>query len=387
VNLQFLQDLENLSLDGEAFLAQFLEFLLDRSLENDVRFEPLIPMVAKVLDLRLPITTVTASFALLQATIRQNKIAINNSQGGFQNSDQTFPAQNLIQNSAQNQKSELNNSQISQNSNSANSSSSQNQADFAKTNLDISTNSDDFNQNNSQLSEKNYNSQKEDLQKSLEKTQETFQNVSLSEVHRFLIRQIGSSNEMSLKLLVSDLSIGKIDLEHQIGILTLSSGALLNFLKTKKSLDWIANVLETEFGWKLHLKAEQRESKTILFENTETLIVAKNSENPKANSKNSVSQSIPQSVSPNISSNSGNQTPNQLENQNLAKTEKPKEAKVETKVENNSNNSENPKSVFYSLFWKGQKAPYNLQKVPIISTIIEPPKIDWEDLVADFEME
>ena len=41
-------------------------------------------------------------------------------------------------------------------------------------------------------------------------------------------------------------------------------------------MDWIANTLENEFGWKLHLTAQQRESKTVLFESTDVLVVAKN---------------------------------------------------------------------------------------------------------------
>ncbi len=99
--------------------------------------------------------------------------------------------------------------------------------------------------------------------------------IRLSKVNAFLIRQIQTSNETSLKLILSDLAIAAIDIEAKTGILTLSSGALLNFLKTKKSLDWITSVLENEFGWKLHLTARLRESKTRLFENDKLLLATK----------------------------------------------------------------------------------------------------------------
>ena len=88
----------------------------------------------------------------------------------------------------------------------------------------------------------------DNLESQIESQMGNIKTVTLSEVNTFLIRQIQASNENNLKLLLSDLSIATIDAESKTGILTLSSGALLNFLKTKRSLDWIANTLENEFG-------------------------------------------------------------------------------------------------------------------------------------------
>lgn len=427
MNLQFLQELENLSLDGEAFLAQFLEFLLDRSLAGDLRFDGLIPTVAQVLDLQLPITTVTSSFALLQAHIRQknltydfnSQIKIPNSSSFTQNptsasfidnfpspdlSSQTkIPAfaknnsenpPNLVQKLVSNPKENL-----TQNTNF-----DQNQPNSNK----IQTNNDSkpyFNSESNSLANLAFNPQAFNPKNNSETSknpdpeipkntpENNFQTVSLSQVHVFLVRQIGASSEMSLKLCAGDLSIAKIDLELGTGILTLSSGALLNFLKTKKNLDWVADQLESEFGWKLHLKAQQRESKTILFENTEVLIVAKNTNYHQKKTENPPKILIQKLDSPNFELNSKenpeSQSTNNLENQRpkIKESENFDQQTHNNLADNSSTEKSSESSVFYSLFWKDLKAPYNLDKVPIIQEIPEPPKLDWEDLIADFEME
>ncbi len=61
---------QNTGLDGDSLLAQLLEFLLDRSFGGDREFDSLVIPVAEVIDLRLPITSVVASLALVQVKIR-----------------------------------------------------------------------------------------------------------------------------------------------------------------------------------------------------------------------------------------------------------------------------------------------------------------------------
>lgn len=429
MNLQFLQELENLSLDGEVFLAQFLEFLLDRSLAGDLRFDALIPTVAQVLDLQLPITTVTSSFALLQAHLRQKNLTsdfnsqtkISNSSSFTQNLTPTsasfidnFPSSDLssqtkipafAKNNSENPPSLVQKlvsnpkENLTQNTNF-----DQNQPDSHK----IPANNDSkpyFNSEsnslvnlaldpqtlNPQTNSETPKNPEPEIEKKI--PENNFQTVGLSQVHAFLVRQIGASNEMSLKLCAGDLSIATIDLELGTGILTLSSGALLNFLKTKKSLDWVADQLESEFGWKLHLKAQQRESKTILFENTEVLIIAKNTNYNQKKIENPPKIPVQKLNSPNFELNSKqnpeSQPINHLENQKPAiKESKNFDQQTQNNLADNSSTEKSlESSIFYSLFWKDLKAPYNLAKVPIIDKIPEPPKLDWEDLIADFEME
>lgn len=64
-----LSELENRGLDGETFLSQLLEFLLDSSLNGDRQFDGLIVPLAEILDLKLPLTGIASSFALIQAKL------------------------------------------------------------------------------------------------------------------------------------------------------------------------------------------------------------------------------------------------------------------------------------------------------------------------------
>jgi hypothetical protein len=90
--------------------------------------------------------------------------------------------------------------------------------------------------------------------------------VSLSQVNTFLTSEIDFSNENSLKLLRGDLVVSMIDVYEKTCVLTVSSVTLLKCLKTKRNMDWIINTLENEFGWKLDLTVQKRESETVLFE-------------------------------------------------------------------------------------------------------------------------
>jgi DNA polymerase III subunit gamma/tau len=66
---------EKVGLDGESFMGQFLGFLLEQSFEVSNSFDRLVLPVAEILDLRLPINTISASFALIQAKINEKQFA------------------------------------------------------------------------------------------------------------------------------------------------------------------------------------------------------------------------------------------------------------------------------------------------------------------------
>lgn len=66
-----IQKIEELGIDGESFLSQLLEFLLENSFLGDQKFDSLIIPIAEVLNLRLPINTVVSTLALLQVKLRE----------------------------------------------------------------------------------------------------------------------------------------------------------------------------------------------------------------------------------------------------------------------------------------------------------------------------
>ena len=72
-----LQIVEQSGIDGESFLGQLLEFLLDLSFEGEGDLDALIIPVAKILDLKLPINTVVSSVALVQAKLNESNYAPN----------------------------------------------------------------------------------------------------------------------------------------------------------------------------------------------------------------------------------------------------------------------------------------------------------------------
>jgi DNA polymerase III subunit gamma/tau len=77
---EMIGKVEKLGLDGESFMGQLLGYLLEQSFENGTDFDSLIIPVAEILDLKLPINTIAASFALIQAKLREKGIVANNSQ-------------------------------------------------------------------------------------------------------------------------------------------------------------------------------------------------------------------------------------------------------------------------------------------------------------------
>ncbi len=64
-----IQEIENIGLDGEGFLAQFLDYLLESVFDQPSASQSLILPVAAILDLKLPINTIHSSFALIQSEI------------------------------------------------------------------------------------------------------------------------------------------------------------------------------------------------------------------------------------------------------------------------------------------------------------------------------
>jgi DNA polymerase III subunit gamma/tau len=69
---QTIAQIEQLGLDGETFLGQYLEFLLDLSFDDKTDFDFLIMPIANILNLKLPINSPTASIALVRANINHN---------------------------------------------------------------------------------------------------------------------------------------------------------------------------------------------------------------------------------------------------------------------------------------------------------------------------
>jgi DNA polymerase III subunit gamma/tau len=72
-----VSNVEKVGLDGESFMGQLLGYLLEQSFEANDNLDSLIIPVAEILDLKLPINTVAASFALIQAKLREKGLTIN----------------------------------------------------------------------------------------------------------------------------------------------------------------------------------------------------------------------------------------------------------------------------------------------------------------------
>jgi DNA polymerase III subunit gamma/tau len=65
---------DKVGLDGESFLGQLLGYLLEQSFEVNNNFDSLIIPIAEILDLKLPINTIAASFALIQAKLKEKGV-------------------------------------------------------------------------------------------------------------------------------------------------------------------------------------------------------------------------------------------------------------------------------------------------------------------------
>ncbi len=467
MKLAFLQNLENLGLDGEAFLAQFLEFLLDHSLNGNKKYDSLIWSTAQVLDLKLPISTVSSAFALLQVRINENKQNnINqktnspsfhsNSQLHSNSANSNFSNSKTILGNNQNENQDLDSNQTnSQNlvnkknnqinlediypQNSSNSDQKlnslnpnciqkvdleenretgfqednfQNTQNISNTESQIlsANHLQDNNLNSNRNSDQNqqiiqvYNRNSDQNTKDLNQiSNSSSSNISLSQIHAFLINKIRNSKEMNLKLLLTDLALEKIDLEAQTGVLTLSSGALLNFLKNKKSLDWISQNLEDEFGWKISFAALQRETKIILFPNDTILPITKvnykgNQANliPTSNFDVQVIQNTKAKNEPNNINNPTNPTKNQLTNEpTIDKKDQSSQKQVKVKeiekTENILAKEILTEKKFYKLYSKNGDFPFNFadKNVDLIFNIPFAVKeeINWEEFTNDFELE
>lgn len=67
LNIDLISQIENLGFDGDTFLGQFLEYLIDLGFKNNNQFSELIPLVAETISLKLPLTSPTTSLAIIQA--------------------------------------------------------------------------------------------------------------------------------------------------------------------------------------------------------------------------------------------------------------------------------------------------------------------------------
>ena len=77
---EMILKVEKVGLDGENFMGQLLSYLLEQSFEVSNDFDDLIIPIAEILDLRLPINTIAASFALIQAKLKEKSVVSQNLQ-------------------------------------------------------------------------------------------------------------------------------------------------------------------------------------------------------------------------------------------------------------------------------------------------------------------
>lgn len=86
LNSELVAEIENLGFDGDTFLGQFLEYLIDLGFKNNNQFSSLIPLVAETISLKLPLTSPLTSLAVLQAKLLNSNLN-NNSVLPKQNSN------------------------------------------------------------------------------------------------------------------------------------------------------------------------------------------------------------------------------------------------------------------------------------------------------------
>lgn len=70
-DLALLETVGNKGLDGQGFLSQLLEFLLDRSLDNQLEYDDLIIPLAEVIHLQLPLSGVLPALALVKVRLQE----------------------------------------------------------------------------------------------------------------------------------------------------------------------------------------------------------------------------------------------------------------------------------------------------------------------------
>ena len=79
ISPEILTKIYDLGLDGDTFLGQFLDYLLDCSLNNNHEFDELIIPVSEIVALRLPLNSAVSAIAILQAKLSTLNI-VNTSQ-------------------------------------------------------------------------------------------------------------------------------------------------------------------------------------------------------------------------------------------------------------------------------------------------------------------
>jgi DNA polymerase III subunit gamma/tau len=95
---EMINKVEKVGLDGESFMGQLLGYLLEQSFEVNNNFDILIIPIAEILDLKLPINTVAASFALIQAKLKEKGIIAANPQSA-QSEQKKNPCVDKVENS------------------------------------------------------------------------------------------------------------------------------------------------------------------------------------------------------------------------------------------------------------------------------------------------
>jgi DNA polymerase III subunit gamma/tau len=95
---EMINKVEKVGLDGESFMGQLLGYLLEQSFEVDNNFDNLIIPIAEILDLKLPINTVSASFALIHAKLKEKGVVASSSQSA-QTEQKKNPSVGRVENS------------------------------------------------------------------------------------------------------------------------------------------------------------------------------------------------------------------------------------------------------------------------------------------------
>jgi DNA polymerase III subunit gamma/tau len=91
-----IQEIENVGLDGEGFLAQYLDYLLESVFTNQTLSQQLILPVASILNMKLPINTIHSSFALIQSEISKSSFVTNLSMQTFVTETTKEPKSNIV---------------------------------------------------------------------------------------------------------------------------------------------------------------------------------------------------------------------------------------------------------------------------------------------------
>jgi DNA polymerase III subunit gamma/tau len=219
-NSEKLTEIENFGMDGESFLGQLLDFLLDRSFAGNKDLDELILPVSDILSLKLNFTSTVSAISLVLVKLNQSKIV----------------SKILVQKNSLRKIEEP-----------------------KKTSEDLET-------KKTELSQSNLGTKPKELTE-----KRNLENLNLDEFQAVLVKIINSRNSPAvLKMLSSDLEFTKI--EEKTVFLSISNGIFLSQLNSPKLqkylLDEFKQNLQSEFT---KIKIELRLTKTTNLETKNNL--------------------------------------------------------------------------------------------------------------------